>query len=131
MAGRDGKCSDNNACRVAFGRTGQKVLVVSATDMLPAHVTTMHLGRIVHLPYATLSATVVRMIAPDLVIAPLFCGAFDALDLMAMLRDAGFAGALTVLSDRLPDPRAVEAEIRKTANKFNVTLIQKPLPTPR
>lgn len=72
--------------------------------------------------YEALDPVLLRMIAPDLVIAPLFCRSFDALDLLQLLRRASFAGSLLLLTAPLPNPRAVLSEIRKSRGGITVRL---------
>lgn len=62
--------------------------------------------------FATLDATLLARVMPDLVLAPLFGPGFDILDLAQRLTLLGYRGPLRALASALPDPEAVAREVR-------------------
>lgn len=62
--------------------------------------------------YATLDATLLARVMPDMVLAPLFGSGFDILDLAQRLTTLGYRGPLRALAPALPDPEAVAREVR-------------------
>ncbi len=61
--------------------------------------------------FGKLSPELLALVAPDIVIAPLFGADFDILDLADRLAAAAFAGRLYALTAPLPRPDAVRAEV--------------------
>lgn len=58
----------------------------------------------------------------DLVVAPLFCTDFDALELMEALGQKGFRGTLRVIAPKLPNRQIVQRELRTHAVRQGITL---------
>lgn len=61
--------------------------------------------------------------APDLILAPLTARGFDAMDLLAALTEAGFAGRVLVLTPHMPDVPLVRADVQAQAPALNVDVI--------
>jgi hypothetical protein len=57
------------------------------------------------------------------VIIPLFSGANDALDMIKMLQDFGYARRILVIGPILPNPAMVERELRAAGPQRRLTLI--------
>jgi len=58
----------------------------------------------------------------ELVVAPLFCNGFDALELIEVLGTAGFRGVLRIVAPKLPNRQIVLRELRAHAVKQGITL---------
>lgn len=61
--------------------------------------------------------------APDLILAPLAARGFDAMDLLATLAQADYAGRVLVLAPPVPDVALVRADVRAQAPALNVDVI--------
>jgi hypothetical protein len=58
----------------------------------------------------------------ELVVAPLFCPEFDALEIIEALGAAGFRGQLRVLAPKLPNRQIVLRELRAYAVRQGISL---------
>lgn len=94
-----------------------------ALDKMPRHV----LAPGAEVSRSLLSQVTARDVtgpkAPELVIAPLTARGFDAMDLLATLSDAAFAGRVLVLTPHLPDVPLVRADVSAQAPALNVDVI--------
>lgn len=73
--------------------------------------------------FATIDATLMARVMPDLVLAPLFGSGFDILDLAQRLVMLGYRGPLRALTAALPDPDAVAREVRGHCKGIDFGLI--------
>lgn len=69
-------------------------------------------ARVDTLGFAALTAEVLRLYRPDLVVCPLFHPGHDAVAVIERLQDLAYPGAILVLSPALPRPDLVEQELR-------------------
>ncbi|PID36938.1 MAG: hypothetical protein CR993_02660 [Rhodobacterales bacterium] len=71
------------------------------------------------------TAEALEQMAPDLVVSPLFCSAFDCYDLAARLAGLGFCGRYRAFVDALPDPGLIRREIARAfpGLDFDVLLV--------
>jgi hypothetical protein len=60
--------------------------------------------------------------ALHLVVAPLFCAEFDALELIETLGKAGYRKSLRILAPKLPNRQIVLRELRSHAVRQGITL---------
>ena len=74
------------------------------------------------IPYQELPGHLPPESGLQLVIAPLFCPEFDALELIATLGKAGYRGALRIIAPKLPSRQIVLRELRAHAARQGVTL---------
>jgi hypothetical protein len=58
----------------------------------------------------------------ELVVAPLFCSDFDALEIIEALGAAGYRGSLRIVTPRLPNRQIVLRELRSHAVRQGLTL---------
>lgn len=58
----------------------------------------------------------------ELIVVPLFCGDFDALEIIETLGAAGYRGQLRVVSPKLPNRQIVLRELRSHAVRQGITL---------
>jgi hypothetical protein len=58
----------------------------------------------------------------ELVVAPLFCGDFDALEIIETLGDAGYRGLLRITTPALPNRQIVLRELRSHAVRQGITI---------
>jgi hypothetical protein len=58
----------------------------------------------------------------ELIVVPLFCDAFDALEIIETLGSAGFRGQLRVVTPKLPNRQVVLRELRSHAVRQGITL---------
>lgn len=58
----------------------------------------------------------------ELVVAPLFCADFDALELIETLGKAGYRRALRIVAPKLPNRQIVLRELRTHAVRQGITL---------
>lgn len=58
----------------------------------------------------------------ELVVAPLFCTEFDALELVEALGTGGYRGLLRIVAPKLPNRQIVLRELRAHAVKQGITL---------
>ncbi|MEZ5731166.1 MAG: hypothetical protein R3D97_02430 [Paracoccaceae bacterium] len=72
--------------------------------------------------FATLDATVLARIMPDIVYAPLLGRGFDILDVATLLVRLGYRGQLLAVTAPLPNPAAVIAEIRSQCKTLDIGL---------
>jgi hypothetical protein len=67
----------------------------------------------VHLPFPT---------SLELVVVPLFCSDFDALEIIETLGSAGYRGQLRVMTPKLPNRQIVLRELRSHAVRQGITV---------
>lgn len=70
-------------------------------------------GRIILASFSDLSRQLLDRVRPRLVLSPLLAREFDCIDLAQMLFTLGYTGQYRVITNDLPDPRVVVAEIRQ------------------
>lgn len=58
----------------------------------------------------------------ELVVAPLFCNDFDALEIIEALGSAGYRGILRIVTSKLPNRQIVLRELRSHAVRQGLTL---------
>jgi hypothetical protein len=58
----------------------------------------------------------------ELVVAPLFCKTFDALEIIERLGSNGFRKTLRVMAPKLPNRQIVLRELRSHASKRGITI---------
>jgi hypothetical protein len=58
----------------------------------------------------------------ELVVVPLFCNQFDALEIIETLGSAGYRGQLRVMTPKLPNRQIVLRELRSHAVRQGITL---------
>jgi hypothetical protein len=58
----------------------------------------------------------------ELVVAPLFCADFDALELIEVLGGQGYRGTLRIVAPKLPNRQIVLRELRSHAVKQGISL---------
>ena len=78
---------------------------------------------VIHVSFAELTHATFRDLAPTTVIIPLFSGANDALDMIHVLQDFGYARRILVIGPTLPNPAMVERELRAAGPQRRLTLI--------
>ena len=81
-------------------------------------------GRIILASFSDLSHDLLARIRPALVVSPLLARDFDCIDLAQMLHALGYGGRYRVISDHLPDPRIVLAEIRSQCPGLDFDVLQ-------
>lgn len=74
------------------------------------------------IPFAQLGAYLPLPDTLELVVAPLFCDSFDALELIETLGSAGYRGVLRILAPKLPNRQIVLRELRSHAVRQGITL---------
>lgn len=79
---------------------------------------------VVELSYKGLTRDFILETRPDVVIAPLFTGQFDVIDIIERLQAMGFSGRLCAVTARVPDGKSVEAEISRHCPDFDFRLIE-------
>lgn len=72
--------------------------------------------------YAELSAQLPLPESLELVVAPLFCMEFDALEIIETLGKAGYRGLLRIVTPKLPNRQIVLRELRSHAVRQGITL---------
>ncbi len=85
------------------------------------------LARLVTLKSSQLSKALLREINPDLVVAPLFSGSSDALQLAGELFDFGYKGWFYVICDPLPNRAMVETELRVMLAQTRLCILAPPV----
>lgn len=58
----------------------------------------------------------------ELVVVPLFCSEFDALEIIETLGAAGYRGQIRIMAPRLPNRQVVLRELRAHAVRQGITL---------
>ena len=62
--------------------------------------------------FSDISADLLEILRPEIILSPLMCGTFDCLDLAQVLHEAGYRGRYRVMAPVLPDPDLIKAEIQ-------------------
>lgn len=81
-------------------------------------------GRIILASFKDLSQDLLARIRPALVVSPLLARDFDCIDLSQMLYGLGFGGKYRVISEHIPNPEIVLAEIRNLCPGLDFDLVQ-------
>lgn len=68
---------------------------------------------VTHLSMASLDPHVLDTLAPDFIIAPLFNGHMDCMEISETLHGFGYQGCFLFVSENLPNPAMIETEIRQ------------------
>jgi hypothetical protein len=76
----------------------------------------------VSIPFADLAQHVPLPASLELVVAPLFCSDFDALEIIEALGSAGYRGTLRIVTPKLPNRQIVLRELRSHAVRQGLTL---------
>lgn len=74
------------------------------------------------IPFARLGALLPLPETLELVVAPLFCDSFDALELLETLGAAGYRGVVRIVAPKLPNRQIVLRELRSHAVRQGITL---------
>jgi hypothetical protein len=74
------------------------------------------------IPYAALPGYFPLPQGLELVVAPLFCDEFDALEIIEVLGGQGYRGMLRIAAPKLPNRAIVLRELRSHAAKQGMTL---------
>ena len=110
--------------RSAHGGTFDHVLVVCGAATGSASGI-LHQGTVVVTAgLADLSAELLAKFKPDCVLAPLFGVECDVMDIAARLTQLGYRGLLLAVSDPLPNPQAIRAEIQAANPDLTFDLIE-------
>ena len=110
----------------ATGRTYDHVLVISsaASPQMPQLV---HDGSIlVTARLAELTQQLLQQVSPDCVLTPLVGIDCDVLEVAAHLTRLGYHGLLLAVTDPLPNPRSIKAEVQAAFPELRFDLIQIP-----
>ena len=79
--------------------------------------------QILALPFEAVTQAALAEFAPELVVFPLFSGALDATEVLTALNGLGYRGRCLVLTQSLPRPKLIEAELRGYAGDMAVELM--------
>lgn len=82
-----------------------------------------HSGAMVLCHFARLDQALVRRVMPDCVVAPLFCPAFDIMELVDLLTGSQYGGVLLIVAPPLPDPPMVIRELRAAGRGMTLQLM--------
>lgn len=74
------------------------------------------------IPYCDLPAYLPLPAGTELVVGPLFCADFDALELIETLGKSGYRGTLRIMAPKLPNRQVVLRELRSHAVRQGITL---------
>ncbi|MDX5351095.1 MAG: hypothetical protein LPJ95_10405 [Paracoccaceae bacterium] len=74
------------------------------------------------IPFARLQDHLPLPASLELVVAPLFCDNFDALEIIEILGAANFRGLLRIAAPKLPNRQIVLRELRSHAVRQGITL---------
>ncbi len=108
----------------AFGPTGTRILAVEAARLLPSSLLSDRSRSVIVARIGGVDRMFLDRVTPDLIAAPLFAARFDILDLIARLVRCGYRGRVIALTGVLPNPRAVEDEIRALAGPVDFALVE-------
>lgn len=92
---------------------------------IPAATVPGDSGRPEDADLVTYAATLDIPVLPEgleLVVAPLFCEEFDALEVIEVLGSKGYRGKLRIVSPKLPNRQIVLRELRAHAVRQGITL---------
>ncbi|MBV1867195.1 MAG: hypothetical protein KUG69_04715 [Marinosulfonomonas sp.] len=93
--------------------TGPFVLVVGEVDYWKKTGRDLPTGaEIAFMNFSEVTAELLAIIRPNVILSPLLCLSFDCLDLAHILQSGGFRGSYRVLAPDLPDPTVIKAEVR-------------------
>lgn len=97
--------------RVQTALQGKRVLALDPTQSIPRLLKDVH-GILLSVgQYETLSATQLRDVDPEVILAPLVAPNYDILDLMRELREMAYTGAVRAYCNPLPSLKIVRAEV--------------------
>ena len=68
-------------------------------------------------------------IAPRVVLSPLLCRNFDALEIARRLNDMGYTGQYTVVVKDIPNPSVIEHDVRQVAPSLDFSILKFPFPS--
>ena len=74
------------------------------------------------IPFAELAPSLPLPETLELIVAPLFCPEFDALEIIETLGAGGYRGTLRVMAPKLPNRQVVLRELRSHAVRQGITL---------
>ena len=74
------------------------------------------------IPFDQLRDRLALALTLELVVAPLFCEDFDALEIIEVLGGASFRGVLRIAAPKLPNRQIVLRELRSQAVRQGITL---------
>lgn len=126
MAARGNRGSSRDIGEASAGATGVPVggaLVIGRIDSDVEEALRQSHGSLVVCAFASLERALLDRVSPRSVVCPLMAEGFEALQVLTLLRQAGYAGDVMVVAPPLPDPRMVERELRAVAPGLRVTLI--------
>ena len=69
-------------------------------------------SHIAFIEYKDIGPELIGLMAPDIVLSPLFCSSFDCVDLAKLLVGVGFTGRYSIMTPNLPQPEVILREIR-------------------
>lgn len=101
-------------------------MLLLALDLdLPAEaVAGLGAGRVVRLGFAELDARRLAETMPGMVAMPLWSPTADAVQMLQMLDELGYAGPVHVFAPHLPDRRMVFAELKAVSPLLRISLIE-------
>ncbi|MBV1903798.1 MAG: hypothetical protein KUG58_09205 [Marinosulfonomonas sp.] len=108
---------------------GPFVLVVGEVDYWKKTGRALPTGaQIAFMNFSEVSADLLAIIRPNVILSPLLCLSFDCLDLAQILQTAGFRGSYRVFAPDLPDPTVIKAEVSSLGPDldFDVFITQLP-----
>lgn len=76
-------------------------------------------GPLTHLSMSSLECNILDRLAPDFIIAPLFNGNTDCMEISETLHGFGYEGCILFVSENLPNPAMIETEIRQHIPQLN------------
>lgn len=112
----------DTAAMMPIALKGEKVIALDC-ELFLGPDGPVPMPNVTHLRFADLTADVLALLEPTLIILPLFAPNYDAMTAIETLEELGFAGKLTVLAPDLPRPRLVERELRSLGPGNRLTLI--------
>lgn len=74
--------------------------------------------------FQTLSSDLIRRVAPDCILSPLYCPRFDIVDLVQELNACRYTGALVAVSPPLPDASIVLDELKDLTQRMQMNLLE-------
>lgn len=108
------------------GRTYDQVLVISSVSA-PPMPRLVHEGSVlVTARLAELTPELLAQVNPDCVLTPLVGIDCDVLEVAAQLTRLGYRGLLLAVTDPLPNPRAITAEVQAEFPGLRIDLIEIP-----
>lgn len=84
----------------------------------------------VFIDFADLTGCTIARVSPRIVLSPLVVGQHDAVDIARKLVQCGFTGLYRVVTDGLPRPDLVIAEVAQAAPGLDFAVLNLPPPAP-